>query len=588
MQPVKINIVQPLTTAELFFVQKSAELLHKETIDTYRLRLNNPRTVLQELIQVTSLIESKSLREEYGKVLADEALEIVRKEEILNFSTITKNHILKILAEKNSKDIFYAANILVFENRDYAEKLFAKIGDEISRINGLGAFSPAEFDLLNKLIGYFYIELKAKGYSKAYLNNFVRTIFTLSKNPLPDFSSALAAIKTLINRQKEKFTVYLAFKVPIQAANQLQIASTGFLRIPYADLQQEAAQINNTFKNFVTKNNKYHYYKMEVDALDFHSAAYLVKRKMQTGLDLIFMGHSSQMIKVFTSCFIVGSVNPKKGNRYNLEYQLDGYFASDQTLYLQFLDKVKDLENKQVDEISKRKINAALRYLRLGTESEELENKLLNYWIAIEYLFSAVEADQDKVKRLREYYKKIHSVSYASKLFKYTHEAINSLGLIGNLTLYNATDYSYIIQPQTLAELNGTANTNPLIAYRVYTLSQRFADINSIKSEFSRHQNNVERNIVRIYRTRNEIVHTASYENNILDITAHVRYYLTFIINGFIDFVMSNPIDVNKDGKISIDDYFSVLAVQLDSLLLDDVLDINKLLKFKNPVEYLT
>lgn len=588
MQPVKINIVTPLSPAEMFFVEKSAELLHKDTIDTYRLRLNNPKTILQELIQTIPLIDSNTLKDEYGKILAEEALEMIKDESELKFDSITKEYFLKALGDRNLKIIFYASNIILKENSDYAEIVFLKIKTEIIRINALPIFAPSELDLLNKLIGYFYIELRAQGYSKAYLNNFVRTIFNLVTNPQQDFTSAIDIIGTLINRPKENFTIYLAFKVPSSAVNQLQIASNGFTRIGLEDLLIEAAAINSTFEKFVKKNNKLHYYKMKVKAADFHSAVSSVKREMQHGLDLIFMGHSSQMVTVFSSCFVVGTVNPTKGNRYNLEYQLDGYFASDQTLYMQFLQKMNDLESKNVEAVSKRKISAALRYLRLGTEAEELENKLLNYWIAIEYLFSSIEGTESKVDRLRTFYNKIHCVSYASKLFNYLHKGIQNLNLAAGLTLYSTVDLSYLIQPQTLAELNNTAQSHPLIAYRAATLTDRFKDVNTIKSEFSRHQNNIERNIMRIYRTRNEIVHTASYEKNILDITSHLRYYLTFIINGFVEFVIDNPMDIDKDGTLSLDDYFTVMKVQLESLLANKSLDVPKLLKFQNPIEYLS
>ena len=107
MQPVKINILTPLTRAELFFVEKSGELLLKDTIDTYRLRLNNPRTILLELIQIISLIENKSLKDKYGKVLAEEAVELLREEEILGFSSINKGYALKVLSSTELKSIFY-------------------------------------------------------------------------------------------------------------------------------------------------------------------------------------------------------------------------------------------------------------------------------------------------------------------------------------------------------------------------------------------------------------------------------------------------------------------------------------------------
>ncbi|HEY4194298.1 MAG TPA: hypothetical protein VGM63_02105, partial [Mucilaginibacter sp.] len=131
-------------------------------------------------------------------------------------------------------------------------------------------------------------------------------------------------------------------------------------------------------------------------------------------------------------------------------------------------------------------------------------------------------------------------------------------------------------------------DTFPLLAYRIKTINQRFSTDKLIKNELERHQRNLDRNLLRIYRLRNEIVHSAIKDNSILDITSHLRYYLIFVINGFMDFVIKSPVDVNKDESISIDDYFLFSSIQLDSLLFDGTVTVKKLLEFNNPVDYLS
>ena len=51
-------------------------------------------------------------------------------------------------------------------------------------------------------------------------------------------------------------------------------------------------------------------------------------------------------------------------------------------------------------------------------------------------------------------------------------------------------------------------------------------------------------------------MHNAAIKNGIYTNSAHLKYYLTFILNSILDFMAENAIDVDNDGKISIDDYF--------------------------------
>ena len=40
------------STAELFFIEKFLELVHRKTLDSHRARLNNPKIILKELKKV--------------------------------------------------------------------------------------------------------------------------------------------------------------------------------------------------------------------------------------------------------------------------------------------------------------------------------------------------------------------------------------------------------------------------------------------------------------------------------------------------------------------------------------------------------
>jgi hypothetical protein len=74
-----------LNKIEMFFVEKSMELLHRETIDTNRLRINNPLTVIKELVQVCEDLKDNKLKNtDYAKSLFGEAFMILSKEHYLS------------------------------------------------------------------------------------------------------------------------------------------------------------------------------------------------------------------------------------------------------------------------------------------------------------------------------------------------------------------------------------------------------------------------------------------------------------------------------------------------------------------------
>jgi hypothetical protein len=584
MQPVKINITTTLTSAEMFFLQKSIELLNKESIDTYRLRINNPKTLLREISEVVKLIQDGSIKENYGHALFKEALTLLKQEQELVYNSISKTYLQAALGKNELENVYYAANVLLKDNSGYAQKLYETISAEVTCLNGI-PFNYQEFDRLNRIVGDFFIELRALGYSKEYLHNFIRSIFS-PKKALPAFADAYTIIGSLINRPLEQFTVYIAIKIP-GATDPKLLSTADFSHIFYTDLHKKAAVTSKALVLFADKNADWTFFTLEVECQDYLSAGLITRNRLQKKFDLFFMGFSSDEIMLNNNFFVVGANNPGRGKPQYFDYRLDGKFNSNIDTYNNFIANITGVNAKPLERVSMAKLQAGLRYLRLGSNAEELESKLLNYWIAIEYLFSSHDSSVNKTTRLQQYFNKIHSLSYATRIFQYLQKSVVRLSLDGKLSKYDAADLTYLTDAQTLSDAAALVIEHPLFLYRLSTVNNRFKDFQSITYELKRHQANIEHNLLRTYRIRNEIVHSAAKDKNIADITAHVKYYLIFIINGFIDFVLNHPVDVDMDGQISIDDYFIISKIKLESLMNDNSITLEKLLKFPNPIEYL-
>ena len=106
---------------------------------------------------------------------------------------------------------------------------------------------------------------------------------------------------------------------------------------------------------------------------------------------------------------------------------------------------------------------------------------------------------------------------------------------------------------------------------------------------------NLEWNLTRLYRIRNEIVHNAAIKSDIESLVSHLKFYLLFTICSLLDFFAEKADDYNFDGKISLDDYFELREMKYDNLMhkggnknKEKPIDIQMLKKFMNPLEFLS
>lgn len=274
--------------------------------DTYRLRLNNPKTILYELISVIDSVNKGSLRSLYVDILNEEALTLFKIENELVFNSITKGFFQKSLANKDYNNIYYAANLIISENPDYTTTLYNLIKAEISKINQQQTFTFQDLDLLNRYIQYFFIDLKKYGYNKQYLYNFITAIF-MGSNTLTDFEAAFAVVGTLIKRPLENFSIYIGFNFTGIAEELLKLNSFGLTFISRKDIEQLAATINIRFIDFVCENPNLHFYKIEIEAVDYYTAGRLARKKIQRVLDLLHIATDDDIFNMHPICFAYGT-----------------------------------------------------------------------------------------------------------------------------------------------------------------------------------------------------------------------------------------------------------------------------------------
>src|SRR5690606_35663560 len=101
-----VTIRYSVNPFEQVFIEKGLELLFKNTIDSFRLRLHNPKTLLQELIEVCqSSISGVLTNNDYADSTSKELKKTIDDDDDgLIFNKVSKKHYLKIITKLQRKD----------------------------------------------------------------------------------------------------------------------------------------------------------------------------------------------------------------------------------------------------------------------------------------------------------------------------------------------------------------------------------------------------------------------------------------------------------------------------------------------------
>ena len=581
---IKVKSKVVLKPIEKFFYEKSMELLNGKTLDTNRLRLNNPLSTIREMVDVCNdLYAGKLKNNDYAINLAKECIKMFGKKHYLTSKTIKIQYFEKLLKDfkkDNYLKVVHAGNLIISENKDYIEVLFNEIKDKITVDNAKDDLHFEEMKLFSRLIEFLYVELNHLGFTKFYLNRFVSAVFS-GLDDL-DFNERFDIIVSLKDRKMELFEVIFGFDTSKFDKNKVQFFAEDIKIVGKSEKGRLSVTTQNAIDDFFDKYKNDILLSIKVETKDYYQALNHSRKRLLKIMDILYMGYNDRHLSLVNECFIVGTNQPEKSSSMPTMYQIDGYYRSHGKVYRQLLEKMAKINTLEISIETKNKINSGIRYLRMGGRSGELINKFINYWIGLEYIFSTYDADSYTVGRLREYFKRCHAIIYLKRNITDFHKDIkrlkehNGVPGFGDDLVYLETEASY---DHIIAN-----SDSPLMIFRARYYKELLSDPNKVRGVLENHQKNLEWNLTRIYRIRNEIVHNAAIKEDIAVLTSHLRYYLTFIINGLIDFLINRQMDVNNDQRISIDDYFLLQDLTLSSLETQGM-TFADLIKIENPME---
>jgi hypothetical protein len=541
-------------------------------------------TVLDELIAVSQKLQLNQIKNSiYISDLLYEAKDLLFNDDNLVWGSYDKNYLNELdkKPEEKLRKIFLFSNGLKKINKNYLNLILEKIDSEIYRINGIELKDINELKILNKIIPNFWISLLKKGFSRPYL---FKILMSWVANTHIDFNEFFSRVKSLDTKHEEDFTIIFAIK---GIGDDIKIHNKDVIILQNEEIKKISEHSEVCVKFFKVKDGKF--ISLCTKALDYYSAVMMVKPILNSELDIMHYSKPNFYPKIYPSVLVIGANNPEKANLQNFYYQIEGFYKHSVNVYESVSKKLNNLEVKKIHPSAVEKVRAGLMYYRLGCESNELHSKLLNYWIGMEFIFSAYESSENTIPRLKKYYSKMHGLLLFKRILLSFHSNIQNLEVASHFVNYKLDDIEYLIDKDNYDNAIGLMKTHPLFAYRAKMIMELFDDPKRISKMVHKSLDNMKRNLTRIYRIRNEIVHNASSISGMETVVSHMKFYLLFTIYSVIQFFDERADDFNFDGRIDIDDFFEIRELKFDNMFpkSDTNIEIEKLKLLKMPVEEL-
>lgn len=557
-----------------FFKDRLTELFHKDSLDSYRVRHHNTLSILKELRSLIEGWQNKNIkRAETVQYCVDEVISIVNQDDVFDFSICSKKRFIEILKqfsnelkEANSKKdkqpsllsthLIYLLNKYISENHSsYIISLWNNIE---SVIFNSGSFEEKEFmpivSKLDTLITSLSREILNRGYSKREAFMCAQS-YASKDNSHEEFC---AFRQKLYGSSLKNFRVILRLYI-VGATNPV---FSDFHSEIQPDILNEYGRKTPIYLKFISPATNRRFYIVDSIVADAQSAIMEAKLKLFGELDAIHIGISKMNVAIDSQAIVIEQNSDKDGfiSLKPTQFMLDGTFPQDMSISNKYRTLLRNIKiNQAIDESVKIRIDGALRHLRIANADSEIEQRFINYWIALEFIFSSPLIEENTYFRLKTNLTNILSVCYVERNLEYLESILRTKGDLATDECINETNIDSLIDSQT----------NILMKFRLKKFKSRlFTQSDKRKQYLHNHRNNLEAHLSRIYHLRNVLIHEAGINQNIEDLTSNLKYYLIFLLNQMIMY-FSSLTSKRTGSKVSIDEFFYDYQMMMDNIAED-------------------
>lgn len=547
------------TKGQCLFIQRWIEMFNKKTIDTYKPRLTNTHSILEEYVDVLKKIHTSVLMESHKDHIHNEANKKIQKDLILRKKDITLFN--TIMSRLNRKKVTITKQIDDFEiilkqlDSNYLGWILEDLKKNIDNNN---------LDQILDNVESLATELVSNGWSKNSLYRLVKKVFYEQK----EFEIKWDEFVHYIISDKVEFKCYIKVEASefyrdiilgSQLKDELILDVKNNTNLDSVIKEQLIWNIDQKLN--ISLHEPYFIFKGEAYSQDLSSfAEYILEELSKIQSEYTYFDKNIRF-KLARSIVVLPT---NTITTYNIIDMKESFKDSGLRPAIS-MDKYKQIQaNIENTDIEKRLSNILNQY-RLGSNSDNVENWFSSFWFALESLVSTQQYETiiDNIINIvcpiaTLKYPKVIIESLAEDLNK---SNINLVEILANIdtTQNNIVNDNELISCQEVAAsidlgteniyedimnlvkilkderlkeiLKNEISDYSLLNMRVESVSKLFQNSSTFKNFLENHYQNLTLHLRRLYRIRNSFVHSANIEYDLYPITMHLHSYLMDVLD---------------------------------------------------------
>lgn len=553
------------------FYQMWQELVNEKTMDIYQYRILTSLSALEELAEV--------LRKTMAGIFTNDAnIESCREETlyILNSDTILEKY-YKAIANRLRFSIGQKPKTDAEKTRLYALVKYAVV--EIAPKYEWYAVEELKFSILagdlKEISMYANIvasQAVHNGWSSQALNDLLR-FFRDEKT----FDEQWGVFKeTILNTEQKSHDVLIHIPFRNQR-NGDDLDTLGILQnlgldtYTYEQLTTEFSEISDIGSLL---NAEKRYFRVQVSAFDVYAAAHKAIRKIS---DLLNLGSFYNLVSAWdlssVSFVAINNIN-KYHKAFNAEqlYKTYDYLDSSGKIF-EYTKNIFIDDNKIA---LREKLTGAFGYANISRASLFQEEKYMNLWVALESL-ARTRMYPDIISNVKQTVPAAMSLRYIYRIVRnYVEDCIRckvEFDFPNHYIDMKQESKQKMVKetievfrtPELYNILLQKSEINSLLKYRTETVYKILNDMVILKDKVKNHHDRVEWQIQRLYRIRNEIVHSAlQNETSLIMYIEHLYDYLSTYITEIVTCMSERQEGTLEETLAVIKDNYDVLIAFME------------------------
>lgn len=548
----KVETATALTSRQLLFVDTWFNEVHEFSVDAFRVRVMNPVNILEETLK--SLTEGQFSAEDKTRIWS-ELVSIFEDSFLLDLPPYlaAKRELLLLLkvsldkpkeAEKHTNLIdAYGRELLLALKAQFVTSCTEWLSTTLAAAHS-GAGEDPELENIQKITSQLLSCLVADGWSIESLFHMYRTSrrengpHTSAGQPY-QFLHALAWMFDRLASHHKKYRITFSIN---------QLSNADAIPRTVGDIEFKSAipvpgdDATRAIKKFAEPAQSKLFASMTLTANDSRIAGMRAAVHIEQVLDVVRYDFLKQNFALSDSFLI-----DKEDGRQTLLPILKTVPNPPREITSgqlhEFMSRLESLVSSgTLREDFKDRIYSAFRLYRTGAETSNLENKLVNWWTALEYLIkaggnggigNAVENALFPTVTMSYVIKHLDAAKAAMK-----HFAVVVKKADGTDTEYSAYSphemYAFLTDRSTQTAVASAVAASPYAALYFKRLFAKFATAAALSTALGRHEQSVKWQIQRIYRARCDIVHSAGRVDQAALLCANLESYLKTLLDTFL------------------------------------------------------